>query len=313
MASITQDMRFRQAVVKYSIKHGVTQAAIRYKCNRQYIYRWKNRYDGTIQSLREYSRRPHHHSNEHTQQELKLIKDMRRRNPHDGLVVFWVKLRMRGYARTVSGLYKVLIREKLKANKPKNPKYIPKPYEQMKYPGQRVQVDVKHVPQSCIVGQEEGTKWYQYTAIDEYSRYRYISAFREANTYTSTVFLQEMLEYFPFDVECVQTDNGFEFTKRLGKKTSTKQSMFENRLDELNIKHKKIRPFTPRHNGKVERSHRKDNEYFYAITKFHSFEDFDKQLYRHSRRYNDFPMRPLGWKSPKDTLVDFLENGVTYV
>ena len=91
-------------------------------------------------------------------------------------------------------------------------------------------------------------------------------------------------------------------------------TLFERKLKELGIKHKKIRPFTPRHNGKVERSHRKDNEHFYATHCFFSFEDFRIQLKGYNYRdYNCFPMRPLGWKSPKDTLHDFIKHGVTYV
>jgi transposase len=313
MKSVTQDMLYRQSIIRFAKKNGVTAAAVRYKKNRQYIYRWMRRYDGTLESLRERSRRPRSHSAQHTAEELKLIRDMRRRNPHAGLVVFWVKLMGRGYGRSISGLYKALKREGLTANKPPNPKYIPKPYEQMRKPGQKVQIDVKHVPSVCVVGQPEGTKWYQYTAIDEYSRFRYVAAFTEASTYTSTRFLHQMLAAFPFDVECVQTDNGFEFTNRFSQSKKPRSSMFEKALGELGIEHRKIRPFTPRHNGKVERSHRKDNEYFYAVTKFHSFKDFATQLYRHNRRYNAFPMRPLGWKSPKDTLMDYLEDGVTYV
>ncbi|MDE8706800.1 hypothetical protein PZH31_14305, partial [[Ruminococcus] torques] len=60
------------------------------------------------------------------------------------------------------------------AQKLPNPKYIPKPYEQMKYPGQRIQVDVKFVPACCLVINAKGKKFYQYTAIDEYSRWRYV-------------------------------------------------------------------------------------------------------------------------------------------
>ncbi|MEE1376498.1 MAG: integrase core domain-containing protein, partial [Dialister sp.] len=91
-------------------------------------------------------------------------------------------------------------------------------------------------------------------------------------------------------------------------------TLFERKLKELGIKHKKIRPFTPRHNGKVERSHRKDNERFYATHCVFSFEDFRIQLKRYNYRdYNCFPMRPLGWKSHKDTLHDFIKHGVTYV
>ena len=163
MNKITQTMRYRQALIQYAEKYGVTKAAIRYHTNRQYIYRWKKRYDGTLQSLADRSHRPRSHPNQHTPEELKLIRDMRRRNPNAGLVVFWVKLRQRGYARSISGLYRILRRTGDMAVKLPNPKYVPKPYEQMQYPGQRVQIDVKHVPASCLVGEAAGQKFYQYT------------------------------------------------------------------------------------------------------------------------------------------------------
>ena len=74
---------------------------------------------------------------------------------------------------------------------------------------------------------------------------------------------------------------------------------------QLGIRHKLIRVYTPRHNGKVERRHRKDNEYFYASHKFYSFEDFRKQLAVWQYKYNGFPMRPLNWRSPKQVLSAF--------
>ena len=232
---------------------------------------------------------------------------MRRRNPHAGLVVFWVKLRQRGYTRSVTSLYRIL----RKLGEPRktlpNPKYIPKPYEKMYYPGQRVQIDVKFVPAACMVGAVKDESFFQYTAIDEYSRFRYIEAFQEHNSYSSMIFLEHMLKAFPFKVECVQTDNGCEFTKRLQKENDL--TLFEEKLKELGIRHKLIKPYTPRHNGKVERSHRKDNEYFYASHTFYSFDDFKKQLAVHSRKYNNFPMRPLGWKSPREFLFHFLKTG----
>lgn len=298
-------MRFRQAIVEYALKHGSTKAAIRYNVNRQYVYRWKNRYDGTLQSLADRSHRPHSHPNQHTPEEIKLINDMRRRNPHAGLVVFWVKLRMRGYTRSISGLYRFLRKQGMMAEKLPNPKYIPKPYEQMLYPGQRVQIDVKFVPASCIVGQEAGCKWYQYTFIDEFTRFRYLEAFQEHSTYSSSEFIKHVVQKFPYAIECVQTDNGLEFTNRLSNRNSKKPSLFEITLRQLGIRHKLIRPFTPRHNGKVERSHRKDNEDFYASHKFYSFDDFRKQLAVRQRQYNNFPMRPLNWRSPKQVLLAF--------
>ena len=314
MNTITQTMRFRQVLIEYSFKHGVTKAAIRYKVNRQYVYRWRKRYDGTLASLADKSHKPHHHPNQHTADELKLITDMRRRNPNAGLVVFWVKLRQRGYTRSITGLYRILRKQGQMPVKPPNPKYVPKPYEQMDYPGQRIQIDVKFVPASCLVNGAKGKRFYQYTAIDEYSRWRFVEAFEEHSTYSSAQFLEHLIERFPMAIECVQTDNGMEFTQRFstaGKETLT---LFQRKLQEHGIRHKLIRPFTPRHNGKVERSHRKDNERFYASHTFYSFEDFSRQLQIYNRRdYNQFPMRPLGWKSPQTVLKEFITWGVTYV
>jgi transposase InsO family protein len=312
MNKITQTMRFRQALILYAGKYGVSKAAIRYKTNRQYVYRWLKRYDGTIQSLVDRSHRPHSHPNQHTEEELKLIKDMRRRNPNAGLVVFWVKLKQRGYTRTITGLYRVLRRLGEMAVKPPNPKYIPKPYEKMFFPGQRVQVDVKFVPAACIVGQASGEKYYQYTAIDEYSRFRYIEAFKEHSSYSSAVFLEHLVKAFKFPILCVQTDNGMEFTKRLCVSKKRTPTLFETRLSQFGIKHKTIRPYTPRHNGKVERSHRKDNEYFYATHKFYSFDDFKKQLTVRNREYNIFPIRPLNWNSPNSYIDAFIKYGQVF-
>ena len=91
----------------------------------------------------------------------------------------------------------------------------------------------------------------------------------------------------------------------MGNSKKKSLTLFEETLARLGIRHKKIKPFTPRHNGKVERSHRKDNEYFYASHKFYSFEDFARQLAVWQRHYNNFPMRPLNWISPKAVLFSF--------
>lgn len=92
MNSISQLMKYRRSMVEYALKYGVTKTAIKYNTYRQYVYRWLRRYDGSLESLRNKSRRPKHHPKAHTAAELKLIQDMRRRNPESGLVVFWVKL-----------------------------------------------------------------------------------------------------------------------------------------------------------------------------------------------------------------------------
>ena len=230
---------------------------------------------------------------------------MRRRTPKLGMVEFWCKLRKRGYSRCIESLWRVLKREGLIAVKEKDP-YTPKPYQQMTHPGERVQIDVKVVPRKCIADPE--LKLFQYTAIDEYSRYRILGAYPEQTTYSSYQFLLRVVDEFKkkgIKVECVQTDNGIEFTHRFSHQESKRPSLFEEALSFLGIQHKLIRPYTPRHNGKVERSHREDQKRFYDTHSFYSLADFGEQLAVHQRRSNSLPMRPLHWNSPKEFLKSF--------
>ncbi len=296
-------MRYRESLIKYALKHGVSKASRVYNTNRQYIYRWRKRYDGNIRSLANQSKKPKSHPNQHTKDEIKLIKDMFAKNKDTGLVVLWVKLKQRGYTRTVSSLYHQLKKLELKFNTPKKKKKTkPKPYIQMTFPGERIQIDVKTVPTKCIVGQ---FKLYQYTAIDEFSRVRYLKIYGEKSTYTSYKFLLEVIKRFPFKIYTVRTDNGPEFTKRLLSKDPHDKTIFELGLKKNGIHHDLIKPYTPKHNGKVERSHRKDNERFYSSHRFYSLEDANKQLQVYLKEYNNFPMQPLNWKSPNEWLLDY--------
>lgn len=74
--------------------------------------------------------------------------------------------------------------------------------------------------------------------------------------------------------------------------------LFDAYCKKLGIEHKRIRPRTPRHNGKVERSHRSDQERFYNYLRFYSFDDLKLQMTRYRRRANLIPMQSLNWLSP---------------
>ena len=133
-------------------------------------------------------------------------------------------------------------------------------------------------------------------------------AYPEQSTYSSADFLAKVAEAFQkkgVKVECVQTDNGFEFTNRFSNSKRDIPTLFENTAAALGIRHKLIRPYTPRHNGKVERSHREDQKRFYDIRRFYSLADFGGQLTAHQSRSNSRPMRPLNWLSPRQLLSVF--------
>lgn len=313
MNSITQDVKFKQSVVKYSYKNGVTAAAVQFNLHRKTIYRWREKYDGTIASLVNKSRRPHRSPNAHTEKEIKLIKNYKDKNKDTGLVILWVKLKRAGYTRSVTSLYRMMIKLGIYNKAPNKKKvYEPKTYQQMKYPGERVQVDVKYVPTNCLTEElkEKGERYYQYTAIDEYTRLRIIWFAKEQSTYESSRFVEVMIKKFPFKIEEVQTDNGFEFTNRLNSNKSKRneKTMFEKKLEENGIRHKYIRPYTPRHNGKVERSHRKDQERFYYNKVFFSFEDLVNRAKYWIKEYNNFPMRPLKWLSPREKYLEYINS-----
>ena len=307
MASISQEMKYRESLMKYAHKHGVSKASRKYNRSPSYIYFWKNRYDGKIHSLEEQSKRPHAHANQHTPEELTLISNLVRRNPNLGMMDMWHKLRARGYSRGITGLYKALKRLKINLTPPK-PKYTPKPYEQMAYPGERIQIDVKWVPKKCLIDAPRGLRLYQYTAIDEYSRLRYLAGFCENTSYTAKVFLEQAIKFFRYyhiHIKCVQTDNGLEFTKKFIAMHETSLSLFELTALKNNIEYRHIRPHTPRHNGKVERSHREDQKLFYNHASFFNLSDFKTQLKRHQSRTNNRPMRPLNFLSPREYLSQF--------
>ena len=171
----------------------------------------------------------------------------------------------------------------------------------MTFPGERIRIDVKVVPKACKVGEAAGERLVQYTAIDEHSRLRYLKAYKEQSTDSSKDFLLSLIPYYlkrGIAVHCIRTDNGFEFTNRLSANQTHHLTAFEVTAETLGIRVKHIRPYTPRHNGKAERSHREDVKRFYSHRTFYSYDDFARQLAAWQPRSNQPPMRPLGLLSP---------------
>ena len=302
---ITEEMRFRQRVVKYAIKHNNNaKAARKYHTSRQQVWRWRKKYDGTVESLANKSRRPHSHPNQHTKEELDLIKHKYRYHGHEGLAQVYHKLKEAGYRRSYDSMC-IQIR-KMKLRKKKKQRSYPKSnYKSLKasYPGQYVQIDVKYVPNECIGFASHHSRYYQITAIDLYSRKRYMELAEENSTYTTSEFLKRLEGNLGFEIDLVQTDNGFEFVN--DSEVTNKKTRFEKQLEKMEIKHKRIRPYSPWQNGVVERSHRVDNELFYNKRRFTSYNQMLKAFNRYSRRYNNISRKILGFKSPNEIVEQY--------
>ena len=312
MNNITQIIEYRKSVIKHAKNKGVQKTLEEFKVSRATIYRWIKKFDGTNKSLLDKSRRPHSHPNQHTEEELRNIRNYKAKNKNKGLVMLWLKLREKtGYSRSIVSLYRAMIRLGIYKKTPSKKKQPESgEYKQATYPGEKIQVDVKYVPTNCMLNEdkEKNIRYYQYTAIDEYSRQRVVMATKEHSTYESAKFVKLIIKKFNFNIETVQTDNGFEFTNRLSYEADRNtKTFFEKELELNNIKHKLIKPRTPKQNGKVERSHRKDQENLYYEQKFLNFEDFKRKLSRWIREYNNTGMKPLNWKSPNQILEEYMK------
>lgn len=291
------------AVKLYRTGVGVSFVIRRYHISKSSLMRWNKKFDGTRDSLIDKSHRPHsQHPNAHTDLELKWIRDCHRRNPHISVCELYGKLRTaKGYSRHPGSLYRVFRRLGYSSSSPSTKKpYKLKPYDTPTQLGIKWQMDVKYVPSACYSGSVP-QKFYQYTVIDEASRERFLYPYMEQSGYSSVDFLKRAIHYFGYKPKILQTDNGSEFTNIT--KTERKHT-FDITCEKLNIRHQRIRPRTPRHNGKVERSHRNDQERFYNHIAFYSYNDLKAQMKRYLNRSNNIPMQVLGWKSPLEKRLE---------
>ena len=306
MKSITQNKRYLpheistriHSVETYRKTGDVKYVCRKYKISKASLMRWNRSYDGTRESLTDRSHRPHsQHPNAHTEEELKWIRDYHRRNPHISICELYGKLRTeKAYRRNPLSLYRVFVRLGYR-QKPESTKKKSKHLQHYDTPdriGVKWQMDVKYVPTACYTkGAEE--RFYQYTVIDEASRERFIYPYKEQSGYSTTDFIRRAIVYFEYKPEMIQTDNGAEFTNF---SNTNRVHAMDVLCQKLGIKHKLIRPRTPWHNGKVERSHRNDQERFYNHLSFYSYDDLKFQMKRWLYRSNRIPMAVLGWTSP---------------
>ena len=279
--------------------------------------RWNKRYDGSNESLRAKSYRPlTPHPNSHTGKELKWIQDLYRRNPDISVSEMYGKLKLeKGYKRHPCSLYRVFVRlgyrKKTESTKEKS-KHSGK-YDTPTELGIKWQMDVKYVPKVCYVS-TDGENFYQYTAIEETSLKRFIYAYKEQSSYSSVDFFKKAIVFFGYAPETVQTDNGGEFCHTA---KTLRVHPFDVFCNEIPVIHKTIRPRTPWHNGKVEKSHRNDQQRFYDFLRIYSFEDLQNQMKRYLYRSNNIPMSVLGWISPnqmqrKLAAVEFISFSVSH-
>ena len=113
------------------------------------------------------------------------------------------------------------------------------------YPGHKVQVDIKYVPNECIRFPCYGQQYYQITAIDEYSRRRVLKIVKEKSTYETGKFLISLEDRMGFPIEIIQVDNGAEFVND-EEKTEKKETKEKDKESKKNNKRKNKKSSAPK-------------------------------------------------------------------
>lgn len=231
---------------------------------------------------------------------------MLRRNGRYGLAEVYVRCQSKGYRRSFESMCRQIRKKGYRKAERKKKSYTRYENMQGRYPGEKVQIDIKYVPKECIRFPSYGNKYYQITAIDEYSRKRVLKIVKEKSTYETKKFVEGLEERIGFKIKTIQVDNGTEFVNDDDR--TDRESGFEIAVKKLKMELKRTRPYSPWQNGKVERSHREDGKIVYGREVFRSEKELKAKVAKHEERYNRTAKTVLDFKSPNQIVAEYFSN-----
>ena len=268
------------------------------------IERWCKTYrDGGEEALTPKATIPKTSPNETPIRVKETIIQKRKETRLCALKLHW-RLKKEGLIVPVRTIGKIIKDEGL-VKRYRTKKVIYKYIKATRQPGELVEIDVKYVP-----GRIANKRYYQFTAIDVASRWRYLRIFEEQSNYHSVLFLEDVIARFEHTIMSVKTDNGFMFTNRYmgsykrSDLSSRNLHAFDRTCGKYNITHYLIDPGKPAQNGTVERSHREDQEKFYDRNKFKSIQGLQRSIRIWNTDYNNLEHCGLNGKSPNEFLID---------
>jgi len=313
MAKTIKEERLRWVIPIIEKKVKLTESAKVCPYGKRTLERWVSDYKrGGEDALEPRSTEPKTFKNETPIWIKERIIEVRKKTKKCALKIFW-QIQKEGIEISSRAVGKIIKKEGLtRTYRKRKITYVYIKAERK--PGELVEIDVKYVP-----GRIAGKRYYQYTAIDTASRWRYLRVFEEQTSYHSILFLKDVMRRFPYRIQAIKTDNGVVFTNYyLG--TNKRSDMTVKTLHALDvfcrendIVHYLIDPGKPAQNGTVERSHREDQQKFYERNKFKSFLDLQKKLKRWNIYYNDLEHCGLQGKTPNEFLADYQLTTPPYV
>lgn len=302
-----RDVRVKVHLILLACKlASVSDACARRGFSRKFFYKWYGRLrrgKWNLDALKEQSRRPK------KRHPLKISRNLEKRIRKQAKLGFGSPSIQAILARAGIKIGRSTINHVLRERRPKvlrsrreKLKSHHRRYE-LPIPGMRVQLDVKYVPEPV-----EGFRAYNYVAVDECTRMRFSFAYLDLNPKNTVDFLGKMKSFFPFDIQVIQTDNGFEFTSRLIPSHQDVEHPMDKWCRDNGIRHRCIPPGEKELNGKVERSHRIDEQFFYWRAPTESLQRFNQALaswlivYNHEKLHGG-----LGFITPVEKLWQVYE------
>lgn len=290
-------VRFKITILEYAKVIGVSKTCREFDVARSTFYEWKKRYESQGRSGL-YRKQPiaHHHPRKTPQTIIDKILELRQSYQLGALRIMYYLKRYHDIQISESTVSRVLRAHKVSRLPKTAPKRAlhPKRYAKS-VPGHHVQVDVKFLKFKDQQGRT--VKRYQYTAIDDATRIRALQIYDKHNQNNAIQFIDYVIDKFPFRISTIRTDRGHEF-----------QARFHWHVEDQGMQHVYIKPRTPQHNGKVERSHLTDQTEFYQLLSYTDDVDLHAKLRAWESFYNyDRPHMSHHGKTPYEMMRSLLK------
>jgi transposase-like protein len=278
-------IRRRQEWFRYAERKGVTRTCRAFGISRRTYYKWWNRFQaahGDPQVLQDRSRRPKTHPKTAPEKVVKAVLQLRKKTDYGPRRIQYYLREDHQIRWSVCGIYKILNREGLIKHYARKRKKYQSYAAYIRYPGQKVQIDVKYVPRPK--GQDRDRQLFQYQAKDLFTKTRFFRVYDELSAHNTVDFAERCQRFFPFPIKRLQTDHGIEFTYVF--LDAHREHPLDTFCRQHAIQHTLIPVATPRYNGQVERANRTDMEEFYRRADWTERKDLIPKMGRYLRYTN---------------------------
>ena len=294
MDNETREIRRKLRVLQHAERIGNINKACRYfGVSRSNFYIWRARYRAEGEEGLRRRKATHRRYNQTPDHIAEKILHLRRTYHMGSKRISWYLKRYHDISVSPSTAYRICRRNGMRRLPSRVGRRAVHTHRyEKRVPGHHVQVDVKFLNLRRRNGQV--VRRYQFTAIDDATRVRALKVYKRHTQANAIKFIDYVVDKFPFRINTIRTDRGHEF-----------QALFHWHCADKGLRHDYIKPRTPQHNGKVERSHRTDKEEFYQLLSYRGDVDLEKKLAEWEKFYNF--ARPHGahnGKTPYEALVE---------